>query len=273
MFYVHKLGKPIIISGIGVHSGEKTTIELSPIDEDKIIFYNKYTDCFIELKHEYVKNFNSTSLISGKCRFHTIEHLMAVIYILQIKGIIIETDSEEIPILDGSGKMFWEKIKKAVISTGKSSDFIKIDKNIIIEDEKGGIASVKPSEKFIIDYTIEFNHPLIGKQSYIIELSPEVFENDIVAARTFGFIKDAKSLREKGLALGSSYKNTIVLDDYKIINPPLRFKNEFVRHKILDLIGDLSFIRAPVKGYFKIFKGGHRLHKLLTDKILKNHII
>ena len=130
MFYVHKLGKPIIISGIGVHSGEKTTIELSPIDEDKIIFYNKYTDCFIELKHEYVKNFNSTSLISGKCRFHTIEHLMAVIYILQIKGIIIETDSEEIPILDGSGKMFWEKIKKAVISTGKSSDFIKIDKNI-----------------------------------------------------------------------------------------------------------------------------------------------
>ncbi len=269
MFDIYKLKEPVIISGTGVHSGEKTTIELSQIEEDKIVFYNKYTDCFLELKHEYVRNYNSTSLISDRCKFHTIEHLMAVLYVLQIKGIIIETDSEEIPILDGSGKPFWEKIIKRVVKTDKYSDSINIDKKITVQDEKGGFASVEPSEKFIIDYTIEFNHPLIGKQNLIIELSENSFEREIVPARTFGFMKDAEYLRKKGLALGSSYENTIVLGETEIINPPLRFKDEFVRHKILDFIGDLSFIRLPVKGYFKIFRGGHHLHKLLTNRILK----
>jgi UDP-3-O-[3-hydroxymyristoyl] N-acetylglucosamine deacetylase len=207
-----------------------------------------------------IQSNNCTSLQVQDKRIQTIEHLFAALYVLGIDSLVIDLNGDEIPILDGSASPF----VKALLSTGIRSlrerkKFIKILRPFSIGDKESSV-SVEPAEDFIVSYFIFFNHPAVREQEFSLTVNQESFVKEIAPARTFGFLKDVTLLKEKGLALGGSLENAVVLDDSGVINGPLRFNDEFVRHKVMDLIGDLSLLGSPLKGHFKARKAGHNLH-------------
>jgi len=213
----------------------------------------------------------ATTLGMNGTRVSTVEHLLSALFGTGIDNAIIETDSFEIPIMDGSSLPFVDFLKDAGIkSQGKSKRFVVIKEPVSVSDGEGR-AAILPSSEFRITYEIDFSHPLIGKQSYDMIFSHDTYERNICAARTFGFLQDVEYLQARGLALGGSLNNAIVLDDNKVINKEgLRFPDEFVKHKILDAIGDLSLIGMPIIGHFVAYKSGHRLNNLLLRKLLDN---
>ena len=211
----------------------------------------------------------ATTLGTNGTRVSTVEHLLSALFGMGIDNAIIETDSCEIPIMDGSSLPFVAFLKDAGIkSQGKSKKFVRIKKPVSVSDNEGRVA-ILPSPEFRITYDIDFRHPLIGKQSYDMIFSHNTYEKNICKARTFGFLQEVEYLQAKGLALGGSLNNAIVLDDEKIINKEgLRSPDEFVKHKVLDAIGDLSLLGMPIIGHFVAYKSGHRLNNLLLRKLL-----
>jgi len=195
---------------------------------------------------------------------------MAALFMAGVDSLVIEVKGNEIPILDGSAKIFAEAIARAgpAYLSGQKK-IMKITKKFSLQDGDAMI-EVSPDTCFRITYGIEFDHPAIGKQDLSLVLDPAVFISEIAPARTFGFLKDIPLLQERGLALGGSLDNALVLDDSKVINGPLRFPDEFVRHKILDLIGDLSLLGAPLRGHFKAGRAGHSLHHKAVRYLLEH---
>ncbi len=246
-------------------------MEISPSDSGKIQFQR--TDkgnAFLDLDVKNIQSLYSSSLVSKDLRVRTIEHLMAALFVLEINSALIKTDGEEVPIFDGSAKTFFEKILQAGSKTLElKNKSISIKKPFQIK-EKDSNLSVSPNPSLKITYVIDYDHPCIGRQELSLDINQNTFKKEIAPARTFGFLKDAEMLRKKKLALGSSLKNTIVLDEKKVINGPLRFKDEFVRHKILDLIGDLSLLNGKLCGHFRAEKAGHRLHIKTVRFLLEN---
>ncbi len=267
MFNNRKLTSPLEIKGIGVHSGKEIKVWVEEGEGKDIVFYNKKRNCKLSLQIEYVKNFSSTFLIKENCEIKTIEHFMAVVYILGLDSIRFSISGDEFPILDGSAKEIVDLMLTHSEITGEKKDFFLINKKGVVV-EKDSFIEYCPSDDFSVDYTIVYKHPSIGEMNFSIMISEEAFIKEISPARTFGFLKDAEYLKSKGYALGASFENTVVFDNEKLLNPPLRFENEMVRHKILDFIGDLSFLRKPVKGCFKVYKGGHSLHIKLVKELL-----
>ncbi len=262
--------KPIEFKGIGVHSGKNTFVRVvqNTSKESGFLFFNLRNGCSLKLSLEYVINQNSTNLEKNGCRFKTIEHFISSLYFLGFDSIKFESEYEEFPILDGSSKKIVEKLLNNSKIVGKRSDFFQVKNRGKIE--KGDtFIEYSPFDSFFVDYTIVYNHSLIGEMNYSAVIDEKIFIEEIAPARTFGFLKDAEYLKSKGLALGASLKNTVVLSDDNIVNPPLRFKDEMVRHKILDFIGDISFLEKPVSGKFKIYKGGHSLHVKLVKELLR----
>jgi len=214
----------------------------------------------VGLDIEKIQAMHSSSLICGDMKIRTIEHLMAVLFVFGINSVLIKLDEEELPFFDGSALAFCDALERAgarTLSMEKKS--ISIKKPFLIKEDNASIHGT-PGDGFKITYIIEYDHPCIGRQELSLKINRDTFRKEIAPARTFGFLKDAEKLREKKLALGSSLDNTIVLDDEKIVNGPLRFQDEFVRHKILDFIGDLSLLDGRLSGYFKAEKAGHSLH-------------
>jgi len=263
--------KDIYMSGVGIHSGENIDLCLRPSFSGEIVFCRTdLVNFMIRPDPHNIDAKNSSSLISGNQKVRTIEHLMAALYAFGIDSLIVEVNAEEIPIMDGSAAHFVSAIHEAgVQSLPERKKIIKILKPFIVE-EAGFSISVGPAAGFVISYLIEFDNPAIQRQELKISVNEENFFREIAPARTFGFLKDASSLRAQGLALGASLENTIVLDEKGVINGPLRFPDEFVRHKILDLIGDLSLLGFPLIGYFKADKAGHSLHLKVVRFLLDN---
>jgi UDP-3-O-[3-hydroxymyristoyl] N-acetylglucosamine deacetylase len=199
----------------------------------------------------------------------TVEHLMSAFSGMGVDNAVVEVDAPEVPIMDGSARPFVDLLKGVGTRIqGKGKKLLVIKKRIAVSEGEG-TAMFLPSPEFRITYKIEFNHPSIGVQSYHMNLSDVSYEKEICAARTFGFLKDVEYLQAKGLALGGSLKNAVVLDDRRIINKDgLRFPDEFVKHKILDAIGDLSLLGIPIIGHFVACKSGHRLNNLLLKELL-----
>ncbi|MBD3414649.1 MAG: UDP-3-O-[3-hydroxymyristoyl] N-acetylglucosamine deacetylase [Candidatus Aminicenantes bacterium] len=258
-------------TGIGVHSGKKINLWIQPSESGKIVFQRTdQGNATVVLDAEKIQSMHNTSLIQEKFKVRTIEHLMAALYVLGINSVLIKINGEEVPILDGSALPFFEEIKKAGNQKlSQKSKTLYIKKSFRIK-KNGALMDIQPHDTLKITYIINYNHPCIGKQELTLDIDPATFETDVAPARTFGYLKDAEMLRKQNLALGSSLDNTLVLDPEKIINPPLRFKDEFVRHKILDLIGDLSLLNQNIKGYFRAEKGGHDLHLKTVRFLLKN---
>jgi len=261
--------KKVHLSGIGVHSGTNVDLILRPSSSGQILFRRTdLNNLEFTLDSKKIETLSSTSLAGEDYKIQTIEHLMAVLYAFGIDSLIIELDGNEIPIMDGSASPFVQAILKAGITLlPEKKKIIRILKPFIIE-EKVASVSFYPDSDFKITYCIEYDHPAIQKQELSLSINLKNFVTAIAPARTFGFLKDVPALRAQGLALGGSLENAVVLDEKKVISGPLRYPEEFVRHKILDLIGDLSLLGSPVLGHFKAHKAGHALHLKAINFIL-----
>jgi UDP-3-O-[3-hydroxymyristoyl] N-acetylglucosamine deacetylase len=186
-----------------------------------------------------------------------------------VDNAVVEVDAPEVPIMDGSARPFVALLKDVGTRIQSKGKKLLVIKEKIAVSEGEGTAMFLPSPEFRITYKIEFKHPSIGVQSYDMKFSDISYEEEICAARTFGFLKDVEYLQAKGLALGGSLKNAVVLDDRRILNKDgLRFPDEFVKHKILDAIGDLSLLGIPIIGHFVAYKSGHHLNNLLLKELL-----
>jgi UDP-3-O-[3-hydroxymyristoyl] N-acetylglucosamine deacetylase len=274
MIYQRTLAKEVKVTGIGLHSGKKVTMKLIPQDTDFGIQFIR-TDIANSLPMKATAlsvgtTENATTLGSGAEAVHTVEHLLGTFYGLGINNVLIEINGPEVPIMDGSGASFVFLLKETGIKNlNKAKKFLVILDTIRVEKD-GKWAQFEPHANLAIDSTIVFAHPAIKTQRFGFEFSCENFINDIARARTFGFAKDVDMLKRKGLIKGGSLDNAIVLDDYKVMNAEgLRFADEFVRHKILDTIGDISLLGHEIAGKITTYKSGHNLHNLLCRKLLE----
>ena len=270
------ISKPLLINGIGLHSGAKVTIKLIPADIDYGIRFVRTDVSRNNVIHAIWSNVSNTQLsttISNNfgVSVSTVEHLMSALSGLHIDNIRIEVDGPEVPIMDGSSKNFVELIDQISLKNqNKKRKIIKIKKKIKVKKDDSSI-ELSPNNQFSIDFQIDFPSPLISKQSCQLQLVNGNYKTDIASARTFGFEKDVDKLRSIGLALGGSLNNAVVVGESKILKSDgLRFKDEFVRHKILDSIGDLYLAGAPIQGYFNGNKSGHYLNNLLLKTLFSN---
>ncbi|MCX7974963.1 MAG: UDP-3-O-acyl-N-acetylglucosamine deacetylase [Candidatus Aminicenantes bacterium] len=256
------LAKEITFSGIGVHTGQKVFLRLKPSFSGRIIFRRlDLGSKEIELDHRLARAESSSLLKNKSITVRTIEHLLATLYVFGLDSLEIELDGEEIPIGDGSAKPFVELIKSAgQVCLAEEKRIIKVKRPVKVE-KNGSWICFLPEPDLKINYTIEYSHPLIGRQQFQTYLDLKKFVEEIAPARTFGFLRDVPSMLTKGLAKGGSFDNALILDDQGLINPPLRFPDEFIRHKVLDLLGDLALAGKPLLGLVEVYRGGHSLHQ------------
>lgn len=254
--------KEVSLSGMGVHTGENVRLTLKPASSGKVVFFRlDLGGCRVEVDARRAESGHCTSLVDGPCVVRTIEHLLAVLLMLGIDSLDIEIYGSEIPILDGSAL----PIARAILKSGvgglpERKKVLRILKAHTLCDGQASL-SFSPDDDFRLTYVIDFPHPAIGRQAYSAVMTRESFLVDIAPARTFGFLKDVPELWRKGLARGGTLKNAVVLDEERVVSGPLRFPDEFVRHKMLDLIGDLALLGHPLLGHFRAEKAGHRLHR------------
>jgi UDP-3-O-[3-hydroxymyristoyl] N-acetylglucosamine deacetylase len=258
------VGNEVVLEGIGVHSGKTARVTLKPSDEGRIVFRRPdLGNAEILLDPVRAIAANNTTLVGERFRIMSVEHLLATLFAFGVGSVVIELDGEEIPIMDGSALPFVRALEKSGTQPVQlSAEILQVVEPCLLVDGDALVEAkpAPPGGGLIIAYSIEFPHPAIQGQSLSIAFGLEAFVRGIAPARTFGFLKDAERLRSQGLALGSSFDNTIVLDDEKVLNGPLRFSDEFVRHKLLDFAGDLALFGRPLGGIFRAHKAGHSLH-------------
>jgi len=262
-------------TGVGLHNGEKVYLTLRPAAIDTgIVFRRVDLDPVVELhaKPERVGDTRlSTALKEGDVSVSTVEHLMSALAGLGIDNIYVELTSPEVPIMDGSAAPFVFLVQSAgVVEQNAPKKFIRVIKPIKIEDGDKW-AKFDPFEGFKVSFAIDFDHPIFAKspQQATVDFSTTSFVKEVSRARTFGFMHEVEALREVGLALGGSHDNAIVMDSYSILNDDgLRYEDEFVKHKILDAIGDLYLLGHPLIGEFSAYKSGHALNNKLLRALI-----
>ena len=268
--------KPLSINGIGLHTGIDVSMKLYPAEADygiKFIRKDLNDNNVIDAIWSNVTNTKLSTTISNKngASVSTIEHLMSALSGLHIDNIKVEIDGPEVPIMDGSSIIFVNLIDTASIKNlHKKRKILKVKQNIKVERDTSFV-ELKPNSQFSVDFEIDFPSKLVSQQSCQLQLVNGNYKTDIASARTFGFEKDVDMLRSNGLALGGSLENAVVVGETKILNSDgLRFKDEFVRHKILDSIGDLYLAGSPIQGYFSGSKSGHHLNNLLLRSLFSD---
>ncbi len=273
MFFQRTVKNEIGCKSIGLHSGRKVGMVIKPAGVDEgIVFVRRDLPGNNQIKAD-VHNVRDTTLATtlglNGVTISTVEHLMSAFSGMGVDNAVVEVDAPEVPIMDGSSRPFVELLKTVGTHVqGKCKRLIVIKEKVSVSEGES-TAMLLPSPEFRITYKIEFNHPSIGIQSYDMKLSDVSYAEEICAARTFGFLKDVEYLQAKGLALGGSLRNAVVLDEHRVINKGgLRFPGEFVKHKILDAIGDLSLLGIPIIGHFVAFKSGHRLNNRLLKELM-----
>jgi UDP-3-O-[3-hydroxymyristoyl] N-acetylglucosamine deacetylase len=276
MIFQRSIKNKVSAVGVGLHSGNKVRIVLKPAKENNgIIFKRTDIDPSIEIKVEpkAIKETRLSSTIGkGKYKISTVEHLMSALSASGIDNILIEVGGAEVPIMDGSSMPFVYLINSAVIYEQKNPKKFAVIKDEIKVEEDEKYAKFEPYNGFLVDFTIDFPHPVFKEENNRVEIDffKDSYVNYISRARTFGFMQEVEYLRANGLARGGSLDNAIVLDEYKIINDEgLRYSDEFVRHKILDAIGDLYMIGMPIIGKFTAYKSGHELNNKLLRLMLE----
>jgi UDP-3-O-[3-hydroxymyristoyl] N-acetylglucosamine deacetylase len=267
------LAESIKASGIGLHTGVAVNLKLKPAPPNTgYIFVRTDLDNFeIPASVEYISHCSyATTLLRKGVILSTTEHLLAALRGTHIDNCFIEIDNIEMPIMDGSSEVFVDLIEKAgIVEQEAPRRFLKILEKVEFTqgDRK---MSVEPADEYQIDCLIDFPHPFINRQTFNFTLTNGSFVREIASARTFGFTTEIEMLRKANLALGGSLENAIVLTPEGMLNEnPLRFQNEFVRHKILDVIGDFALLGMPILGKIKAEKSGHSVHASLMSKLLK----
>lgn len=273
MTFQRTLAQSIAVSGIGLHTGVEVNLELRPAPENTgYIFVRTDLDYFeIPASVEYISHCSyATTLLRKGVVLSTCEHLLSALRGSGIDNCFILLDNIEIPIMDGSSENFIELIEDAgIVEQHLPRHYLKILKKVEFQDGDRKM-SIEPSDKFEIECVIDFKHPFINRQIFNFELNNDSFGREIASARTFGFTTEIEMLRKANLALGGSLDNAIVLTPDGMLNEkPLRFNDEFVRHKILDIIGDLALLGMPILGKITAEKSGHAVHASLMSKLLK----
>lgn len=267
--------KTVIMQGIGLHSGEQVTLKFKPSAPNTGVVF-KRTDLSgmptIAANALLIQDtMMSSNLVQDGIKVGTVEHLLSAIAGLSIDNLVIEVSAAEIPIMDGSATQFVDVLKTADICDQETPKrYLSLLKTVRVEDGDKW-AQLSPAAHFELNFEIDFNHPAINNTGQVasIILTPESYANELCNARTFGFLKDIEQLKANNLALGGSLDNAIVLDEDTIMNEQgLRMSDEFVKHKILDAVGDLFLIGYPILGKFEAYKSGHGLNNALVRKVL-----
>ncbi|TKX28426.1 UDP-3-O-[3-hydroxymyristoyl] N-acetylglucosamine deacetylase [Campylobacter sp. MIT 12-5580] len=259
--------------GIGLHKGEPIEITLEPMEANSgIVFFRSDLNATYKALPSSVINTKLATVIGDEKGYvSTIEHLMSAINAYAIDNIRIVLNANEAPVMDGSSISFCMMLDEAGLKELDAPKKIMVIKKPIEVRDGDKFVRLTPTDEPRISYTIKFDNALIGEQHYSFEFSKKNYIEEIARARTFGFLKDVETLRAMNLALGGSLENTIVVDENRVLNPEgLRFKDEFVRHKILDAIGDLSLLGYRVYGDYISYAGSHHLNHLLTKEVLKD---
>lgn len=282
MFRQRTIKRAISCTGLGLHTGKKINLTLCPAEPNRgIIFIRKDISKRVEIEAR-VENVVDTRLATtlGKdgIRISTVEHLLAALYGLGIDNLIVEVDGPEIPILDGSAAPFVYLLQAAGITEQEEAKKFLIVKKKIEVTHGDSKVTILPYNLFRVSCTIDFDHPLLRTQSLSLICDTPTFQGEISKARTFGFLKEVELMRSMGLARGGSLENAIVIDEYRILNEEgLRYPDEFVRHKMLDLLGDLSLLGAYMIGHIRAYKSGHYLNcktvKAIVSSGAAKHVI
>ena len=269
MEFQKSLKERVACSGVGLHSGKPVRMVLAPAPPGTgIVFRRTDLPKGFEIKAEWLNVVDTSFATTLGCNGHqvaTVEHLLAAIYSLGIDNLVVEIDSGEVPIMDGSAQEFVLMLQKAgLLLQDEPARYIRLIRPVKVS-EGDREAALFPADDFQISLVIEYDHPLIGIQSYSAVISQEMFEQEVCRARTFGFLSEVEGLKAQGLARGGSLGNAVVVGREAILNQEgLRFPDEFVRHKVLDCLGDLSLFGLPLKAHYQAYKPGHSLnHKLL----------
>jgi UDP-3-O-[3-hydroxymyristoyl] N-acetylglucosamine deacetylase len=262
----------VSITGIGLHSGIYTTVELHPAAAGSGITFVRSDLQGLRipaLQASTTALDYATTVGKDDVQIGTVEHLLSALMASSITDVDIYIDGPEVPIIDGSALPFMHLIDAAGIrDLGAEIPVLRLRETVEVVDGEKSIRIV-PANRLSIKYKIDFNHPLIGRESMHFDFDHDSFLRRIAPARTFGFLRDVEKMRAAGLARGGSVENAVVLDDRGVVNGPLRFKDEFVRHKILDLIGDLALIGQPIVGEITANRAGHALHSRFVEAVLR----
>ena len=271
------LRHPVAVSGIGVHSGLPVTLTLHPAGDDSgIVFQRVSTDGSIEREiRADVRAVTATEFatVLGDAKgplCSTAEHLLAALRGLYVDNVVVEVDGPEVPIMDGSAAAFVDAIDQAgLTSRALPRRYIEVVKTVSVAKD-AAFGELRPYQHgFRVDAEIEFDHPLIGQQALSLDIEPDTFRREIARARTFGFMKDVAKLWSAGYALGASFENTLVVSEDRVLNPEgLRFADEFVRHKVLDAIGDLALAGQPLLAAYRTIRGGHKLNHAVLRALI-----
>jgi UDP-3-O-[3-hydroxymyristoyl] N-acetylglucosamine deacetylase len=269
------LKSPVSASGVGLHTGKKVRITLRPAPVDAGIVFRRVdlpNSVDLPALAEMVGETRlSSCLVKGEAKVYTVEHLMSALGGLGIDNAYIDIDAEEVPIMDGSAAPFVLLVQQAGLAEQAApKKFIRVLRRVEVQDGDKW-ARFEPYEGYRLAFSIDFNHPVIDRstQSVAIDFGQTSYLKEISRARTFGFMQDVENLRENGLALGGGLDNAVVLDEYRVLNADgLRFADEFIRHKLLDAVGDLYLLGRPLLGAFSAHKSGHALNNRLLRALL-----
>jgi len=274
--YQVTLKSSVIVSGIGVHSGDSVKMVLHPAEVDHGIVFLRTglpngIDRLIDARHVNVCATELCTVVGDRESggVATIEHLMAALAGMGIDNVLVEIDGAELPIVDGSAAPFVEAIESVgVTASDAPRRFVRVKRAVRVDNGRS-FAELSPNEDGLrLDVEIDFPQQVIGRQRWVHELGPDAFRRDIARARTFGFMSDVERLWKAGFALGASLDNTVAVGDEAVINPEgLRYGDEFVRHKLLDAVGDLALAGYPILGSYRSYCGGHRLNFAVLEAL------
>jgi UDP-3-O-[3-hydroxymyristoyl] N-acetylglucosamine deacetylase len=271
MPYQLTIQRPVEIEGVGLHTAVHCHLRLVPAPADTgIVFRRVDLDNFeIEAHVRNVARVSyATSLMKQGVLLSTTEHVLAALYSCGVDNVYVELDALELPILDGSARPFIDLLARAGMrKLRRQRRYIRVVKPLELADGDRRIG-IYPASEFCVHCFVDFHHPAVGPQEVELTVNRETFGRELAPARTFGFTRDFPGLQAMGLIRGGSLENAIVIDDKTILNGPLRFSNEFGRHKALDLIGDLALLGQPLQARIEAYKAGHALHTQLVTRLL-----
>lgn len=270
MAYRRTLKRAVGCTGIGLHSGKPVRLQLRPAPAEHGVVFRR-TDLGVEIPatlDHLARLDHATTLSREGASVETVEHLLSALQALGVDDVVVEVDGPEVPIMDGSAAPFVILIHEAGLRPlATPRRYLKILKPVeVVRGSKS--ARLVPADHFEISYAIGFDHPLLRHQALAVRVTPEAFVESIAPARTFGFLREVETLRRSGLALGGSLENAVVIGESGVLNNKLRFEDEFVRHKVLDAIGDLGLLGHPVVGRLEASRAGHALHAAVARELL-----
>ena len=270
MAYRRTLQRAVGCTGIGLHSGKPVRLALKPAPAEHGIRFRR-TDLGVEIPASLASLADldhATTLSCDGVSVATVEHLLSALFALGVDDVLVEVDGPEVPVMDGSATPFVILVHEAGLRPLRTArQYLKVLRPVeVVRGAKR--AQISPSDHFRVSYTISFDHPLLRHQHASFRVGADTFAEEIAPARTFGFMREVEMLRKSGLALGGSLENAVVIGETGVLNQTLRFDDEFVRHKILDAVGDLALLGHPVVGHMEAVRGGHALHAALAQKLM-----